>query len=315
MSRGRRRRPLINKKYLPEIREWLNAAIGIAALLVAVVSFWTTARISGLEDYLRSEISRRNSELDILSQRSGEIERVASERERQLARLDAATNEIVAASLLAQSQLSKSQGDLANVRSDVANARDQLSAALNARDRFRADLATQARDFELFQRQQAYQLASIQLSRMASYEMLRDKLEVTPSGAATLAMVERLTAPPGQPEIERFYQVIRAGTSRACPSFRNTPIELPAKPIRPTPANAPAPVRVTSLEDPAYLQYEKAYSEWAEADKKYWKQDQAYGEARISEQFRLVSEARKCMCKAITDQQYPASKVCVSAET
>ena len=313
MTRSRRRGPLISKKHFPELREWMNAATGIAALLLAVVSFWTTARISGLEDYLRSEISRRNSDLDTLAKRSGEVESLAAERERQLARLDAATNDIIAASLLAQSQLSKSQSDLAGVRSDVAAARSQASDALNARDRFRADLASQARDFELFQRQQAYQLASIQLSRMASYELMKDKFEMIPSGTGTIAMVERLTAPQGQPEIERFYQVIRTGTSRACPSFDRIAVNLPAKPVKP--GEPPSPVRVFSREDPAYVQYQKAYAEWSKADQLFFNQERAYSEARITEQFRLVSEARQCMCKAPTDEQYSAAKVCVAAET
>lgn len=307
---GARRRRTGWRKHLPEAREWINATTGLAALLLAVISFWTTARISGLEDYLRSEISRRNTELDVLAGKSSAAERLAMERERQLASLDAATNEIIAASLSAQSQLAASQASLAGVRSEVAKAQDQLTAVERTRDRIAESFATQSRDFDLFQRQQAFQLASIQLSRSSTWVAIRDTV---PSSAAMLADVEKLSAPPNQPEIARYYEVIRSGTRRACPAFASEPVNLPREAT--PPGEPPKGVRVYSLTDPAYVAFQRAYTEWSHRNDQYWKDRSAYDKARISEQFRLLSEVKKCMCKAISTPEHPSSRVCAALET
>jgi hypothetical protein len=73
-----------------ETREWLNVLVAIGALLIGVVSFWTTARISGLEDYLRSEIGRRNIELNELSQRTQRMQGLSDLQSDQLAAIQTA---------------------------------------------------------------------------------------------------------------------------------------------------------------------------------------------------------------------------------
>lgn len=310
MGKGKKRSKWLGDKQLPELREWLNVFVGVSALLLAFVSFWTTARISGLEDYLRSEISRRNTELDTLAEKSGSIERLAAERERQLASLDAATNEILAASLSAQSQLAESQSDLAEVRSRVSLAQGQLADAEAARERLRVNFSKQSREFEQFQRQQAFQLASLRLR--AAYRLFFVRNDDPPTASQTLDTVERLSAPQNQPALNSYFAIIREQTERVCPNFRQLPVNLPPVPI---PAGeAPRSPRITRMSDPAYLQWKEDYAAWGERNDRYWEMRSAYGKARIDEQYRLFDEAEKCMCKALAGPDFPADTVCVAEE-
>lgn len=40
--------------------EWINAASSLGMLFIGVATLWTTVRVSGLEDYFRSELALRN---------------------------------------------------------------------------------------------------------------------------------------------------------------------------------------------------------------------------------------------------------------
>jgi len=88
--------------YWSNIREWMNVVAAIGGLVVAVVALWATAQISGLENYLRSEIGRRNNELNSLSRKAESLEKTADERARRLSELQATTEALMASSVAAQ---------------------------------------------------------------------------------------------------------------------------------------------------------------------------------------------------------------------
>ena len=53
---------LKESRYRSDFRDWLTAISTLGTLIVAIVALWATIRVSGLQDYFQSEISRRNSE-------------------------------------------------------------------------------------------------------------------------------------------------------------------------------------------------------------------------------------------------------------
>jgi hypothetical protein len=295
------------KKHHPELREWINVLVGISALLLAAVSFWTTARISGLEDYLRSEISRRNSELDELSQRSREIEKVAIDRERQLARLDAATNQAIAASLLTQSELARSQNDLGSLRVNVATAKEQLASAKNSKDVLQEEFVHQTRDFELFQRQQAYQISSTSLwslGGMYIYENL--------NGEAAVNLAGNVPKGAGNATIRKYIQVIKDRTTEVCPSLSKWQPTLPSPPKEPGfvgedyDVSAKGALRMSKAEwqanDAAYSKVMKAYEE----------NRKKYDEDRWQQTNAIIEMTQRCMCKTLRTAAFSEEKICLS---
>lgn len=83
--------------------EWITAISGIGMLLVGLASFWTTVRVSGLEDYFQSELAIRNQELVSASKQLNELQERAevlnADIERTTAAVNAASQERSALSL------------------------------------------------------------------------------------------------------------------------------------------------------------------------------------------------------------------------
>lgn len=56
------------KEIQRDMFDWINAGSNIAVIIFGLVTLWMTIRISGLEDYFRSEVSQRNQEIIVTSQ-------------------------------------------------------------------------------------------------------------------------------------------------------------------------------------------------------------------------------------------------------
>ena len=97
-------------------REWANLAVAAAALILGVVSFWTTAQVSSLEDYLRSEIARDNGELNRLADRSAALEQDATQSAERLRQLRDTADELLLSSLRSQQELETANSEATSSR-------------------------------------------------------------------------------------------------------------------------------------------------------------------------------------------------------
>lgn len=109
--------------------DWLNAVSALGTLAIGIVTLWTTARISGIEDYLRSEIGRRNSDLNTLSDRTRRLTAVAEDRSHLLENLRSSTDRVMASSIAAQGKLITTTQDLNYLNIKVRDAQVRLAAA------------------------------------------------------------------------------------------------------------------------------------------------------------------------------------------
>ena len=294
---------LFPKGTLGEIREWMVAGTGLAALLVAAVSFWTTARVSDLEDYLRSEISRRNNDLNILSAKTEQAERIAFARAERLDSLEAATDEIIAASLSAQGRLLGTEADLTRVRNEVINAQQQLAAAREAGNSVTSDLARQTKMLDLFQRQQAYQTASMMVTLGTGFR--RDE---TPSGASALEVIYRVEPDVGQTSLTPYLQIVKDGITRVCPNLGAWRPTLPERSVRP-----PQPTiryyEGTSRARIAELTRE-AQDRWSEQYRDFSQREDAYNKARLEKTQDLWKITSDCICSSLTTSDISRDEIC-----
>jgi len=111
----------IPRRNWSELREWGNIGIAAAALLLSIVSFWVTLQVSSIEDYLRSEIGRRNFELNRLSDRASQLEEIAHKRETLLQELDAATVSALTSVSDAQLKISDAETRLREVQFEAGH--------------------------------------------------------------------------------------------------------------------------------------------------------------------------------------------------
>lgn len=287
------------KPNLPELREWINALVGVSALLLALVSFWTTARISGLEGYLRSELSRRNTDLDKLAERAAQIERLAIEREEQLAQLDGATREIVASSISAQALLSEAQARLSNVEAEVSTARYQLASTERALDSVASDFRGQTEAFDLFRRRQSFEYATLQLA-VQSLSLFEQ-----PTGAKLVSEIANIPEPTRQNEIKRYIGIIKEDFGKVCPDFMR---RIPSLPDRLKNPGLPLNRVLRDSRSPPETQTD--LEKWQKQYSEYLASDRAYTDARNNAISSLIEDAENCMCRTLSTDGYSPSQIC-----
>jgi hypothetical protein len=284
-----------------ELREWLVAMTGLAALIVAVVTFWTTARISGLEDYLRSEISRRNADLDGLSAKTALAERLANEQAGRLSEIQVATTRITASSLAAQA-------DLERVRSDVSDARQRLASARSSIDTIKDEYSRQTRVLDLFQRQQAYQIAAAQIITGTGLVQ-----EGAPTGSLAIEYIKGMKSPAGQVFLNPYLQIVKDNIQKVCPRLKDWKPDLPdrgAEPPQPTIRY----VKGASRERIAALTKE-AQDRWSADYAKYVQKDDDYSKATLREMNRLWDDANDCVCSTLTTAEIGQGDICPGRNT
>lgn len=211
----------IKKKHFPELREWLNAIIGISALLLAIVSFWTTARISGLEDYLRSEITRRNNDLDSLSKKSSNLEDIADLRQNQIDNLDLTANKLIATSISTQNQLSKALSDLSGVEDEVLTSKLEL---LNTRDSVKNlsnELKSKNLSLEVLQLRLSYDIIALSFNDLTNSDLS------APSGANYYKLIKKISEEDDRNWVRANIKLVKGNFINVCPKFENITYILP----------------------------------------------------------------------------------------
>ncbi len=287
------------------VREWTNVAVAACALIVSVVSLWTTMQVSGVQDYLQSEIKRRNNDLNGIADRSRSLERVANERADRVVALQVATDGIFASSLDAQKRFLVAQGDLARVRFEVGDARANLANARSATAKVRSDMASQASAFDLFGRIKALEYASMHLT----FKSLVDD-DKPLSGSQTMSYIRELSAPDEQRMLQPYLDMIKIRTPAVCPRLANWTADLP-------PVAVPPPKPTISYMSNAS---KAEIARLTKIAQDRWSRDfAAYGEAqsvRLDKHLKasqtLHDLARSCMCSALATEKLSAKQICPS---
>jgi hypothetical protein len=288
------------------VREWINVAVAVSALLVAVVSFWTTTRISGLEDYLKAEVTRRNSELNGLSARSEQALRNADDSQRQLTHLQSSTTAAVTESITAQRRLFDATVQLNTVRDQVLTAQIQLQGAKTGSQKLAADFAQQTSRFDLFQRRQVYQVFAFTIITNA---YLSDGY---PDGKGMTAAIKAMAPSPDQIITTPYFERVHTRIESVCPDLPVTSLEIPAKPAPPPQptisymSNA-SQAEIARLTTDALAKWNADYTLYETAMKKW--QDIVSAERR-----KLISKANACVCASLADEKFGKNEICPSEE-
>ncbi|MDM7957612.1 hypothetical protein [Blastomonas sp.] len=296
-----------------EVREWMNVMVAAAALLVAIVSIWTTMQISGLEDYFRSEITRRNSELNRQVEDSAIARKSAAEKEQRLLELDASTNRVIANYIEAQGRLQSAERDLSLIQRQSFATLQSLSQSRAEGIALRDETMKQQRRLDLFRRQRAYESGLIQVSFGTG-----NRFEGTYfiSGEQALASINQISAPTGSSELFPYFAEIREKAPQLCAHLKGY------SPIIPEVAPWPDPPqrygrRVETSAGPVFEMTKKEADLWNSEMVRWNKEFSRISDIRsdrlkfigaVSEYLR--NSAARCACVALATSEHAASDIC-----
>lgn len=296
-----------------DIREWLNVSVAIGALLIGIVSFWTTARISGLEDYLRSEIVRRNTELDSISGQSNRLKVLSEERAERLSSLQTVTDQITANNLIAQSRLLSTQQEISRLGIEVISAKQTISEERDQLLSLNQQAKTQIETIDLFRRQRFSEYAF----RRLTFQRFSD-LDDIPSGETAYRVLTQWAPGEVDSDLHQYVDEFKRNAQSTCRPLTQFRPEIPRKIEHP---DAPRRPGKLSSDGVSYLMTNKEYEKW-NADLKDWSKrfDEVSAANRL--RFDAQQEANKyifeagsnCICKALATSTLPMSKICPGRE-
>jgi len=296
-----------------ELREWMNVFVAGAALLVAIVSFWTTTQISGLEDYFRSEISRRNSELNRLSDDSARVRQTAAAREERLSQLEASTNRVIATYIEAQGQLQNAESQLGRVQRQSLVTQQSLAESRGEAGSLRTEITRQRLLVDLFRRQRAFEGALLQITFGRGDRFEGDYYI---SGDQVLSSLNQVSAPGDSSELVPYFAEIREKAPKLCAylhPYRPQVPDLVPWPDRPQRFGRP-------VQTPRGVAYEmtRKESELWDAEFDRWnadfgrvsklRSDRSDYISSVSEYLR--NSANRCACMALITAEHSANSIC-----
>jgi hypothetical protein len=297
------------------VREWTNLAVGGGALLVAIVSVWTTAQISGIEDYFRSEISRRNSDLNSLADQARRLGTLADERERRLAQLQTSTERITASNLAAQGKLISTQEELSRLGFEVLSAKQTIAtskaslASLSAQSNQQKDL------IDLFRRQRFFEKASLRLLFRGIWSEQNNSAF---DGEIAFQTITNWAAADVDPDLAAYLPDFRAKARRTCEWIRTYKPVIPEQ--QPYPKGPAMPGKLVD-NGTARQMTQKEYQAWTAAQEAWNKRWSEVSEAN-RRAFEASQKAREflskatatCVCQALVTANHPASAICPGYE-
>ena len=229
-------RPIIRRKSQPArsrrtFKDWIDVVLPVATLCLGVVSLWTTVQVSGLEDYFRSEISRRNEEIGDLSARSRVAEIRLSARETRMDQLSSSAEQL---NLLNEEQrlaFSKATADLALLRSEAHIINGQLEGAISDKRRVEAELNEQVRSLEVMSRQELYGMVSsraffLRMNALAGFDRSTPGIRMLGAEFRQALMTLHLT----DKRLLRYLPDLQSKFDEVCPAFRSMSITFPSPP-------------------------------------------------------------------------------------
>ena len=270
---------------------------------MGVVSFWTTARISGLEDYLRSEIGRRNSELNALSARSERAQSFAEKRAEALANLQFSADELAASFASTQARLEQAKTALGDLQLQAVTSQGKLSE-LNNR------ASAQADRLDLLNRRRVYQEVS-----MGAVWRLMLNSSPQPLGEAAYEFVVSSSAPADENDLLPYYAELRTAAALTCRQIKSYSPAIPEQikyPEHPTPpgerVKGMQTVYKMTLQQKA--DWEKAQKDWSQKWDEASKSNDAASHYGIAAQRYAADTVSQCACTALATERHPASAIC-----
>lgn len=291
------------------IREWLNVAAALGALLVGVVSFWTTARISGLEDYLRSEISRRNNDLNQISDQSRRLASLAEDRAERLATLQTATDQITASNLTAQGRLLATQQELSRIAVEVIAAKQAIVGSETRLASLREQSEGQSHIIDLYRRQRFFENAH---SRIVFGTIGYEGTGL--DGESVFKTLIGLAVGDLGPDLATYVPEFRSNAQNTCQPIRNykpaipETQEYPPSPKRPGKLSADGSYSlVTNRElegwNAAFRDWNNRWSQASDANSRRLK-------AQLEAREYITKAAASCVCRALATAKHPANSIC-----
>ena len=297
-------------------REWANLAVAAAALILGVVSFWTTAQVSSLEDYLRSEIARDNGELNRLADRSAALEQDATQSAERLRQLRDTADELLLSSL-------RSQQELETANSEATSSRFRLFEADAMLEEREARLSQLAKQVE----EQSDALDRIEISRFFSsaryYRIFQEQREQDfdstngASGEETLMMLANYRVGHDTGADRARILAIRERAPKICSfleSYSPRFPELVPIPKRPKPNGEP---RINEKGETVYYYtprelYDRtvAINEWQPKFSAAWDANTKRRELINEARDYLNESASYCICRAIATERFPPEAIC-----
>jgi hypothetical protein len=274
------------------IREWSNLAVGIGALLVAIVSVWTTAQISGLEDYFRSEISRRNSDLNGLADQGRRLNALADEREKRLADLQTTTEQVTASSLEAQGKLLATQQELSRLGFAVVNAKQSVATSEARLALLRTQSDHQSSSIDLYKRQRFFEQVHLRVLWRGYRE---DQHGAILDGEAAYKMITSWAVGEFDPELAPYLDEFISNAKNTCEWIRSYRPGIPEQLSFP-----PGPM---PLGGAARAEWEKRWEAAGESQRR------ALDASEVARKYVLEATG-SCMCRALATARHTAKEIC-----
>jgi len=263
---------------------------------VAIVSVWTTTQISGLEDYFRSEITRRNSDLNTLADQGRRLNVLADEREKRLSDLQTTTEQVTASNLQAQGKLLATQQELSRLGFAVVNAKQTLATSEAQLALLSAQSDQQSSLIDLYRRQRLFQQAHL---RMLWGGYREDQHDAFMDGEAAYKMITGWTVGGFDAELAPYVPEFVSNARNTCewirtykPTFSKQ-LEFPPGPV---------PVGGSELDE-----WNKR---WAAASES---QQKRLDESEVARKY-VLDATGSCMCQALATAKHSASEICAGYE-
>jgi hypothetical protein len=297
------------------IRDWMNVLAAVGALLVGIVSLWTTAQISGLEDYFRSEIARRNSDLDTLAGQSRRLSVLADERTNELAKLQTATDQLTASNLQAQGKLLSTQQELSKIGFEVVAAKQTIAssevrlALLNSRS------AEQLNLIDRFRRQRLFERAYM---RIVYRGIWSDQNDTGYDGETVYKLIVEWPVGQTDADLAAYLPEFTANARSTCQWIRSYKPMLPKE--QPYPKGPKIPGKPTG-DGQSYRMSQSEYQQWMSAQDEWSRRfsevsvanDRALKASQRSRDY-LNKAAASCVCQALATAGNSASAICEGYE-
>jgi hypothetical protein len=288
----------------PEVREWAGLAIALSALLFGIVSFWTTAQISGLEDYLRSEITRRNVELDTASLQAQKMNIQVQVGEDRLEELRLTADRLSASTSESQLQLVNSHARSLELLAEQQRSQAELNNSRQRLEVIDQEVASQMQLLNDYRREEVLAQASSLFFRM-SYNRLEGSRRVT-SGTEALDEIRNFGITSTDPTKQQYYERVRTVGTWLCRKLDGYSPEIAAEldypPLGPRPG--------VRREDGTVWMTRSENSQWIE-QVTVWSRERDIVIAYNSS----IREARSSVMNYIRDALSHCSCVALSAES
>lgn len=195
----------------PELREWANFALAATALLVSIASVWTTTQISGLEDYLRSEVSLRNAELEEAATVAKSLDDRVRQSTTRLEGLRANADRLLTSAIESQTRIAAAQTQSLDLLTDQQRASAALGEARSQLASVSNDIQEQKEILDSYRREEVYSKA-IQRFSYLSYASLFGDSELdkkSVNGTYALSELRNFGIEVSDPTVREYYAAIR----------------------------------------------------------------------------------------------------------